>query len=86
MKMKIADKRTTLVPIAGTSVFRVDRANQPATDPATNTRSRLHRPAIAQVAQQDHDEDSRERQLQSDAEDVHLFPSQKGRSSWGSRA
>ncbi len=40
MKMKIADNRTTLVPIAGTSVFNVDRANQPTTEPATNRRSR----------------------------------------------
>ncbi len=40
MKMKIADNRTTLVPIAGTSAFKVDSANQPATEPATNSRSR----------------------------------------------
>ena len=74
MKMKIADNRTTLVPIAGTSVFNVDRANQPDDRAGDEQEVAVHRPAIAQVAQQDDDEDSRERQLQADAEDVHESP------------
>ena len=86
MKMKIADNRTTLVPMCGHERVQ-GRQGEPACNRSCDKHEiAIDRPAITQVAQQHHDEDSRERQLQSDAEDVHLFPSQKGRSSWGSRA
>ena len=83
MKMKIADK-----PHDARADRGHERVQRRQGEPARNGSGDEHevtvdRPGIAQVAQQDDDEDSRERQLQSDAEDVHLFPSQKGRSSWG---
>ena len=83
MKMKSADKPDDARPDRGNERVQ-GRQDEPACNGSGDEHEvSVHRPAIAQVAQQDDDEDSRERQLQSDAEDVHLFPSQKGRSSWG---
>ena len=86
MKMKIADKRHHARPDRGHERVQ-GRQREPARNGSGNEHEiTIDRPRIAHVAQQDHDEDSRERQLQSDAEDVHLFPSQKGRSSGVARA
>ena len=60
------------------------RQGEPADDRAGDEQEvPVHRPAIAQVALQDDDEDSRKRQLQADTEDVHGSPLSGVDRNWG---
>ena len=74
MKMKIADKPDDARADCGHERVQ-GRQDEPARHRARDQQEvAVHRAAIAQVAQQHDDEDSRERQLQADAEDVHVSP------------